>query len=76
MLPVTVKTLHLTPAAVSLEVLLQSRLKLLAARGCDIIGFSTDDDSGRRFAAADFRFIPSHHLSRKFDILAELRYLN
>lgn len=68
------KIIHITPAAISLNILLKDRLKIISEHGFEIIGFSTDDKDGREFQSAGFRFIPSSYLTRQFSIIKDIHF--
>ncbi len=68
------KSIHITPAASSLNILLKDRLKIISEYGFEIIGFSTDDKEGKEFESAGFRFVPSQYLTRKFSIIKDIGF--
>ncbi|MFC1769923.1 glycosyltransferase family 4 protein [Nitrospirota bacterium] len=75
------KTMHVTPAAASLEVLLKSRLCILMDRGYEVVGFSSSDGLGKDvdplgiFHVSGFKYIESNHLTRKFNILSDIKFM-
>lgn len=68
------KTVHISPASISLNILLKDRLKIISEHGFEIIGFSTNDKDGKEFQSGGFKFIPSQHLTRQFSITKDIRF--
>jgi len=68
------KTIHVTPAAISLNVLLKDRLRLLSSYGFHVVGFTSPENNSGEFERCGFRLIESRHLTRAFDLAADFRY--
>ena len=67
--------LHFTPAAISFNRLLDSRLRILHERGYKNIGFSTCESySADEFQSEYLAFLPSSHLKRSFSLISDFRY--
>ncbi|MBI5887860.1 MAG: glycosyltransferase family 4 protein [Deltaproteobacteria bacterium] len=68
------KTIHVTPAAISLNVLLKDRLMIMAGQGFEVAGFSTPDNHSAEFEKSGFRFIASRHLTREFSVIKDFLF--
>lgn len=70
----SIKTMHVTPASISLEVLLKSRFKIMTSKHFEVVGYSTTDASGAKFKNSGFGFVGSKYLTRRFDIAEDMRF--
>ncbi|UCG77261.1 MAG: glycosyltransferase family 4 protein [Nitrospirota bacterium] len=69
-----VKIVHITPAAMSLEVLLKDRFARLSDLGYESIGYSGSDQYSGSFRSSGFEFIESRHLTRRSGLLSDLKF--